>query len=131
MRTPEARNWADNRHGAGQTNPRLKEQDLECSEVNWIMEVEQNATQLMTFEPANGRIPARWLIRQGNYISLGELFVHGADLCSCWDLYRTYTSLEVFIARKNHSVSNTENGIFRQNAKRVRHAWCGRWGLPQ
>ena len=88
-------------------------------------------TVLMEKAPATSGQPARWLIRQGQYITLGELFVFGVDRCSCWDLYRTYTSLEVFIARKNQSVSNTANGILRQNAKRVRRAWCGRWGLPQ
>ena len=37
--------------------------------------------------PAAGGKPARWLIRQGQYITVGELFVFGTRRCSCWALY--------------------------------------------
>ena len=82
------------------------------------MDEENNETQLMKVCPATGGRSPRWLIRQGNYITLGELFAFGAHRCSCWDLYRTYRSLEIFIHRKLHSTSGTEEAIFRQNAKR-------------
>ena len=39
-------------------------------------------TVLMEKAPATSGKPARWLIRQGNYITLGELFVLGAHRCS-------------------------------------------------
>ena len=94
-----------------------------------IMYEEDNETQLMTFCPATGVRPSRWLIRQGNCITLGELFVFGARRCSCWDLYRTYRSLEIFIHRKPHSMSGSEEAIFRQNAKRKRFQDTGRHGL--
>ena len=65
----------------------------------------------------------------GNYITLGELFVFGAHWCSCWDLYRTYTALRIFIHKKPHSLSNSEDAIFRANAKRSKYEKTGRWGL--
>ena len=44
-------------------------------------------TVLMEKVPATGGKPARWLIRQGQYITVGELFVFGARSCSCCALY--------------------------------------------
>ena len=86
--------------------------------MHWILAKEDNETLLMKYCPAIGGRSARWLIRQGNYITLGELFVFGAQRCSCWDLYRTYTTFDIFIQKKPHSVSNTESAIFRANAKK-------------
>ena len=97
--------------------------------VRWILEKEDNETLLMKYCPATGGRPERWQIRQGNYITLGELFVFGVDRCSCWDLYRTYTALEIFIRRKPHSLSNSDDAIFRANAKRAKFEKTGRWGL--
>ena len=81
--------------------------------------------------PAAGGKPARWLIRQGQYITLGELFVLGAHRCSCWDLYRIYTSLDLFIRKKVHSVSGSEEAVCLSNAKRSQHFETGKWGQPQ
>ena len=103
--------------------------DSLLEDVQWIMDEEDNETQLMKFCPATGGGPSRWLIRQGNYITLGELFVFGAQRCSCWDLYRTYTALEIFIHKKPHSLSNSEGAIFRANAKLSKFENTGRWGL--
>ena len=44
-------------------------------------------TLLMEKAPATGGKPARCLIRQGQYITVGELFVFGARSCSCCALY--------------------------------------------
>ena len=131
MKTDSARQWCLKHHGALQRDPEMKEVVLKPEEWQHLLQEEDNETLLLKHIPATSGKPARWFIRSGNYITLGELFVFGFHKCSCWDLYRTYTSLEVFVARKNHSVSNTENGIRRRNAKRLRKAWCGRWGLPQ
>ena len=106
-------------------------EDLSLKEVQWIMREESNETKLMKFVPASGGRPLQqWLIRQGNYISLGELFTFGKNLCSCWDMYRTYKSLDIFIHKRAHSRSESEAGIMRQNAKRWHHQRTGRWGLP-
>ena len=107
MRTEKIRNWAYSNHGAGQRNKWWKDGCLSQRDVRWIMEEEGNETQLIKYCPATGG----YFIRQGNYITLGELFVFGARRCSCWDLYRTYRSLEIFIRRKAHSVSGSMDGI--------------------
>ena len=84
----------------------------------------------MKYCPATGGRPASWQIRQGNYITLGELFVFGARRCSCWDLYRTYTALEVFIRKKPHSFSTSDDANFRANAKKAKYENTGLWSLP-
>ena len=61
--------------------------DSLLEDVQWIMEKENNETVLMEKVPATGGKPARWLIRQGQYITVGELFVFGARSCSCCALY--------------------------------------------
>ena len=94
--------------------------------MHWILAKEDNETLLMKYCPATGGRPASWQIRQGNYITLGELFVFGARRCSCWDLYRTYTALEIFIRKKVHSVSGSEEAVCPSNAKRKRHCETGK-----
>ena len=78
----------------------MKEVVLKPEEWQHLLQEEDNETLLLKHIPATSGKPARWFIRSGNYITLGELFVFGFHKCSCWDLYRTYTSLEVFIDRK-------------------------------
>ena len=97
--------------------------------MHWILAKENNETLLMKYSPAIGGMSERWLIRKGDYITLGELFVFGARRCSCWDLYRAYTVFDIFIHKKPHSVSSSEPAIFRANAKRARRENTGRWGL--
>ena len=48
---------------------------------------------------------------------------------SCWDFHRAYTSLEIFIHKKPHSLSHEAAATFRQNAKRSNSETEGRWGL--
>ena len=62
---------------------------------------------------------------------MGELFVLGAHRCSCPDLYRIYTSLDLFIRKKVHSVSGSEEAVCTSDAKRKRHCETGKWGRPQ
>ena len=88
MRTEKTREWAFWNHGAGQRNRKWKDGFLTQGEVQWIMDEEDNETLLMNFCPATGGKSPRWLIRQGHYITLGELFVLGGHRRSCWDLYR-------------------------------------------
>ena len=61
--------------------------DSLLEDVQWSMEKENNETVLMEKVPATGGKPARCLIRQGQYITVGELFVFGARSCSCCALY--------------------------------------------
>ena len=55
-------------------------------------------------------------------VILGEPLVLGINRRSCWDLYRrTHTALEIFIRKKVHSVSGSEEAVCPSNAKRKRH----------
>ena len=133
LRTPRAKEWAYFNHGLGQKDQRKREAHLTQRDVQWILEEEHDETRLIKYCPApvsGGRPrPGRWLIRQGDYITLPELFAFGAYRCTCWDLYRTYRSLEIFIDKKPHHRSHTDHGIMRQNAKRKRYLEEGRRGL--
>ena len=87
---------------------------------------EDNATLLIKYCPATARESPRSLIRQGQCITLGELFVWGAHRCSCWDLYRTYTSLDIFIRK---IASGSEEAVCLSNAKRNPHFGTGKFGV--
>ena len=50
-------------------------------------------------------VKAFWEIASGHYITLAELFWMFARVNTCFCLYRYYTDLEVFIAKKCHSQS--------------------------
>ena len=63
-----------------------------------------------------------------NLITLGELFVSGAHRCSCWDLYRTYTSLHISIRK---IVSGSEEAVCLSNAKRHPHFGTGKCCLDR
>ena len=114
MRTEKTREWAFWSRGAGQRNRQWED---------WFLD---NQTLLMKYCPAIGGKSPRWLIRQGHYITLGELFVLGAHRCSCWDLYRTYTSLDIFIRK---IASGSEEAVCLSNAKRIPHVGTGKFGL--
>ena len=45
----------------------------------------------------------QWQIRQGNFITLSEAFWFGKELCSCYDIYRWYLTLPVWIQKRYHS----------------------------
>ena len=82
MRREETRTWCFRNHGGGlpKGSP-WKDTLLKWTDVRWILEKEDNETFLMKYCPATGGRPASWQIRQGNYITLGELFVFGAHRC--------------------------------------------------
>ena len=126
MRTEKTREWAFWNHGAGQRNRQWPDRFLTQGEVQWIMHEEDNATLLTKCCPATGGKSPRSLIRQGQYITLGELFVFGAHRCSCWGLYRTYTSLDIFIRK---IVSGSEEAVCLSNAKRNPHFETCKFGL--
>ena len=105
------------------------DQDLSDRDVQWIMGKENNQTLLLKFTPGTDGVEGKWDIKQGNYITLGELFRLGGDRVSCYDLYRTYLSLPAFLRKKTHSRSHTATAQQRSNAKHLRFAEYGRWGL--
>ena len=71
-----------------------------------------------------------WQIRKGNYITLADLFRFGARQVPCFHLYRMYQSLDIYIHRRNHSVSTNDNAVDRGNANVLRRKETGLWGLP-
>ena len=60
----------------------------------------------------------QWQIRQGNFITLSEAFWFGKELCSCYDIYRWYLTLPVWIQKRVHSMSTNPEGLERRVAKR-------------
>ena len=66
----------------------------------------------------------------GQFRHLAEFFRFGKNLCSCYDIYRAYLSLPIWIQKRQHSASKSEHGWFRRNAKTLLHQGTGRWGLP-
>ena len=91
------------------------------------MDEEDSATLSIKYCPATARKSPRSLIRQGQCITLGELFVWGAHMCSLfWDLYRTYTSLDIFIRK---IASGSEEAACLSNAKRNPHLGTGKFGV--
>ena len=124
MKTKTAKDWCRNNHG-DRAPAWKKDSMLSPEQVQWIMDEEGDKTLLMKKLPAIGG----YMIRQGHYVTLAEVFYFGAWRCSCWDLYRTYLSLKIFIRKKPHSQSTTEPARLRQNAKKKRHEDTGNWGL--
>ena len=117
---------------------------MEAQEITWTTEEEANTTGLLKYVPASGEDPFQppgadpasasggtWMIRGGNYITLAELFRFGCGICSCFDLYRMYVALPIFIHKRYHSQSNSAPAQKRRNAKILRNQEFGVWGLPR
>ena len=122
--TRETRRWL---YGKSQEED-LCDADLRDSDINWIARrsEEQNETTLMKWsEPqAPG---GQWSIRTGNYITLAELFYYGGYVsnCTCFELYRLYLSLPIFIHKRAHSTSHTAEATRRRNTKALRYQEYG------
>ena len=104
--------------------------DLSDADINWIMALENNETAVLkrVYNRASGG-RWRWYIRRGHYVTLSEVFNLGCHLVSCYDLYTTYRSLQIWIHRRVHSVSNTPEAQMRRNAKQLRYREDGVYGL--
>ena len=96
--------------------------------MKWAPASGEDPLQPPGADPASG---VTWLIRSGNYITLAELFRFGCKVCSCFDLYRAYVALPIFISKRYHSVSHTGPAQKRRNAKQLRFQENGKWGLPR
>ena len=107
--------------------------DLSDYDIDWIMTKEHNQTQLLWKEegPSNSASGGgTWCIKAGNYVTLAEFFRFGECKVSCYDLYRAYLSMPVFISTRQHSVSHTPVAGLRRNAKKMIYNETGRWALP-
>ena len=114
---------------------------LTDDEIHWIMKAEGFQTMILRWDPSartapasGGRRPAvdecDFKIRQGNFVTLAELFDFGQTILSCYHLYMMYIHMGIYIYKKAHSESRTEHAIFRGNAKRLRCAETGSYRLP-
>ena len=107
--------------------------DLSDEDIDWIMEEEGNRTTLLKREPGNPASggPAQWYIKEGNFITLAEMFWKGLHLVSAFDAYKTYQSLPVLIYKRFHSVSHSANATMRRNSKMLNFVEHGHYGLPR
>ena len=95
-------------------------EDFTDRDIAWIMEKENNQTSLVKRDLGRA-LGGKWLIRDGNVITLAELFLFGMRVLSCYDLYRLYVGLPILIHKRHHSVSNAEDATKRRNAKMLRY----------
>ena len=110
---------------------RWRDEDLRPSDVEWIMAKEGNETTYLRFVPAAGGEPeGTWYVKQGNIVTLSEMFRFGCEVCTCYDIYRTFVHLPIFVYKRIHSASRSEPGVQRRTAKLLRHQETGRYGLP-
>ena len=72
--------------------------DLSSGEISWILGVESNETTVLRI--SSDPHCYGFSIRTGNYITLAELFHFGSMTCSCYDLYRSYLSMAIYIHKR-------------------------------
>eukprot|EP00959_Pyramimonas_sp_CCMP1952_P026788 562445-Pyramimonas_sp.AAC.1 len=72
-----------------------------------------------------------WYIRAGNSITLAELFDVGCRLCPCHYLCTSCLRQPMFVHRKGHSRSQSEQAVINRNARRFQLAERGSWRLPR
>ena len=112
-----------------------KLQDLRPQDVAWILDKEGNETTYVKFVPAPGGSShlshGTFYVKQGHLVTLAEMFRFGSRVCTCFDIYRTFVHLPIFVYKKIHSSSGSEQGLQRRAAKLLRHAETGKFGLPK
>ena len=115
----------------GSLTPAEAVKDLTQAAIDWIMSTEGDNTTLLkrTPDPASGGF--RWSIKKGYFITLAELFSFGQEIITCYHLYDMCMSWLMYLYRRGHSVSQSEQAQKRRNAKTLRHLETGRWGLPK
>ena len=64
-------------------------------------------------------------------MTLAETFRFGCKVCTCFDIYRTFVHLPIFVYKRAHSSSGSEEGMKRKAAKLLRHEETGKYGLPK
>ena len=48
--------------------------------------------------------------RKGNLVTLAEMFRFGSEVCTCFDIYRTFVHLPIFAYKRAHSSSGSDWG---------------------
>ena len=123
-------------------NPKYRDRDLTYKEVEWILGREPDRTTAVlrwrrgisdrscadsgSSQFGGGVIE----FRRSHYVTLSELFWWARQHATALDIYRLYRYMPVWIYKKGHSVSNSEPGIMRRNARVFRNHKYGHYGLP-
>ena len=118
-----------------------RDADLSPEEVAWVLDMEGNETTYLKFVPALGGDPpadgqnphlrGTFYFRQGQVFTLGEMFRFAGHVCTCFDIYRTFVHLPIFVYKRYHSSSGSELGLKRKAAKLLRHEETGSSALPR
>ena len=114
-------------------NGQWKDTDLRPKDVAWILSKEGNETTYVKFVPAPGGtqpLAGTFYVKKGHLVTLAEMFRFGSHFCTCFDIYRTYVHLPIFVYKRAHSSSRSELGIQRRTAKLLRYEETGKYGLP-
>ena len=132
MKSTETRRWLHKRKTSHDSA-----HDLRLEDVAWVLAKEDNETTYVKFVPAPGGSPSAgelgpgtFWVKQGHLVTLAEMFRFGCHVCTCFDIYRTFVHLPVFVYKKMHSSSQSEAGMMRKDAKVLHHKETGKYGLP-
>ena len=68
---------------------------LTWAEVNWVLDERGGRTLLI--RRAAAASGADFEIRSGKVVTLAEMFYHGSETCTAYDIYKLYMDLPVFI----------------------------------
>ena len=127
MKSPETRAWAFWRRTS-----EWKLHDLRRQDVEWVLSKEGNETTYIRFVPSGPEpLAGTFYYKQGHVVTLAEMFRFGSQLCTCFDIYRTFVHLPILVYKRAHSSSGSEKGMQRKNAMLLRHAETGYYGLPK
>ena len=107
MRSQDARGWLYWRW----TSSTHRFSDLRPEDVAWVLAKEGNETTYLKFVPAPGGDPpadgqnphlhGTFYVKQGHLVTLGEMFRFAGQVCTCFDIYRTFVHLPIFVYKRN------------------------------
>ena len=68
----------------------------------WILSEEKGETTVLKYDGGYSAKPSSggWFIREGNFVTLAEMFRFGFRQCTAFDIYKTYRHLEIFIHKR-------------------------------
>ena len=119
--------WAETQGGAG--GPQGTSFFLAQEDIDYVLGEEQGETLILK-RHYDIHLQAKWYIKIGKYVTLAELFNYGKEACSCHSLYQLYLRQPIFVHKRPHSESRAEGAVANRNARQLRHAETGHWGLP-
>ena len=106
MRSQDARAWLYRRRTSTH-----RFSDLRPEDVAWVLAKEGNETTYLKFVPAPGGEPladgqnphlhGTFYYKQGHFVTLGEMFRFAGHVCTCFDIYRTFVHLPIFVYKRH------------------------------